>query len=83
MLEAYLVKDPLEKEIRLIEITQEVADDEAVLPVGFGPDEEEGVPYPSVVVLLHPDGFRRIKGRKLNLPAEWGSSPVLVPLPIQ
>lgn len=49
---------PDEHEVRLIEITESVPATGEVLPFRFTPDPP-GVPYSSLVILLHPDDWKR------------------------
>lgn len=80
MKQAFLVKDPAGKEIRIVEVTAEVVDDDFVMPVAFRPDKD--VPYPSVFVFFHPDEFQRFRKGQIELPEGWGSPPVLTELPL-
>jgi hypothetical protein len=62
---------PAENEVRLIEVTSSVTDRGEVLPFRFSPDPPE-VPYSSVVILLGPGDWKRIKAHELDLPETFG-----------
>ncbi len=62
---------PAENEVRLIEVTNSVTDRNEVLPFRFSPDPPD-VPYPSVVILLAPGDWERIKAHELDLPETFG-----------
>lgn len=58
-------------EIRLIEISNAVPDTGEALPFRFNPDPKAGVRYPSTVILLHPDEWKRVKKGSMALPRGW------------
>ncbi len=72
----YLSRDP--KEIRLVEVSNEALTTWEVLPIGFDPDPDENIPYPSKIVLLSPEEWDEVKRGNLSLPESWDSD--LIPL---
>ena len=60
-------------EIRLVEVTGSVGTTNDVLPFRFAARPDEGLPYPSVIVLLSPDEWRSVTAGKLKLPSGWGA----------
>lgn len=75
----YLVPDSTE--IRLIEITPEVGNTGEILPFGFEPSIDEGIPYPSSIVLLSAQEWEAVQSGALLLPPGWGTWDQIVPLP--
>lgn len=67
----YLAKDPKEIEVRLIEVTASVATTGEVLPCSYRPDPKEGIPLPSVVILLSPAEWEQYDSGKMKLPEGW------------
>jgi hypothetical protein len=63
--EVYLA--PAANEVRLIEVTTSVPDNGEVLPFAYAPDPPD-VPVRSVVILLGPGDWRRVKAGELSLP---------------
>ena len=61
--------DPNEP-IKLLEIST-TTPSSGVMPLGFGPAAESGIPYPSVIVEVTPTEFDRIKKQQLPLPDGW------------
>ncbi len=84
MSRAFFVDDPSHREVRLIEVTEEVPDveDGLVVPIPVGARPDKGVPYPSAVVLLHPDEYKRFSKGKLWLPDDWGCDPFSDEIPL-
>jgi len=58
-------------EVRLIEVTTSVTDRGEVLPFRFTSDPPD-VLYPSVIVLLSPGDWERLKAHQLDLPDSFG-----------
>jgi hypothetical protein len=60
-------------EVRLVEVTGSLGNTGPgeVLPVRFNAQPEEGVPYPSVVVLLSPVEWKAVEKDELKLPPGW------------
>jgi hypothetical protein len=56
--------------IRLLEVDEDTVPT-GVMPLHFGPAPEIGVPFPSVIIAVTPDEFRRIEARELPLPDGW------------
>jgi hypothetical protein len=61
-------EDAMFEPIKLLEVNVDTVAD-GIVPVFFGPDEE--VPYPSVVIDVTPDEFRKIQSHELQLPQGW------------
>ncbi len=72
----YLSRDP--KEIRLVEVSNEVLTTWEVLPIGFDADPDEDIPYPSKIVLLSPEEWDELKRGNLPLPESWDSDLILL-----
>ncbi len=70
--EVYLAPDPSAQEIRLVEVVDGMPTTGEVLPYRFDPDEQEGIPFPSVVVLLSREEWRQCREGGLALPPGWG-----------
>jgi hypothetical protein len=72
MTDVYFVED-VENEVRLVEVSTALSDagPGEVLPFRFGPAPEEGVPLPSIVVLLSPAEWRAVQKGELALPTGW------------
>jgi len=58
-------------EVRLVEVSGSADSAGEVLPFRFGPNATEGVPYASVVILLSPEDWERVKRGDLELPEGW------------
>lgn len=58
---------PDDNEVRLVEVSTSVEDRDEVFPFRFSPDHPD-VPYESVVILLGPGDWERVKAKKLALP---------------
>lgn len=76
----YWAPDPEGWEIRLVEVSGSVGDTGEVLPFRFGPQIARGVPYASVVILLNPDEWEKVKSGELKLPPNWPSADKLIDL---
>lgn len=80
--DAHLKEDPDTREIflahhdaevRLVEVSGSLAPSGEVLPFRFAPSPDHGVPYASVVVLLSPADWERVRSGELSLPPDWGT----------
>ena len=60
-----------EDEVRLVEISRSADSGGEILPFRFGPNLDEGVPYPSVLVLLSPEDWDRVLLGDLRLSEGW------------
>ena len=58
-------------EIYLLEVSASAPTSGEVLPFRFAPDPANGVPYPSVVILLSPDEWQMVEKGQLSLPHDW------------
>ncbi len=67
----YLV--PSADEVRLIEVSGSLGSSPSgtILPFHFRAQPEEGVHYPSALVLLSEDEWERVQSGELKLPAGW------------
>jgi len=61
--------DPAEP-IKLLEVNENTVP-AGVMPLHFGPVPASGIDYPSVIVEVTPDEFRKIQAHELELPAGW------------
>lgn len=68
------------REIRLIEISESVATTGELLPFRFQARPEEGIPYPSNLIVVSPRDWERVESGELTLPESWGSPESFVPL---
>lgn len=60
-------------EVRLVEVTGSLGSGRPaeVLPFRFQAQPEQGVPYPSVVVLLSPSDWEAVEKDEVKLPPGW------------
>lgn len=67
--QVYWFPDKNNREVRLVEITDDVpkTEDKDVHPFYFRPQPADGLPFPSGIALIRPDEFGN-----LILPAGWG-----------
>jgi hypothetical protein len=72
---------PSQSEIRLIEVSKEVPNSNEVLAISFKAAPEDGIPYPSVVILLSPKEWDSVQSGLLALPESWGDYSSFIPLP--
>lgn len=63
---------PAANEVRLVEVSGSVGDTGELLPFRFSPDPPD-VPFHSVVILLSPGDWERVRAGDLKLPATFGS----------
>ena len=63
--------DGVDNEVRLVEVSGSLGNEGPgeVLPFRFAPSE--GVPFPSVVVLLSPSEWSSVEKKELKLPPGW------------
>jgi hypothetical protein len=57
--------------VQLVEVTTSITDRGEVLPFRFAPEPPD-VPYPSVVILLSPGDWERVRTHELDLPEAFG-----------
>jgi hypothetical protein len=80
--EAHKVEDPettdifiaaANDEVRLVEVSGSLgaSTSREVLPFRFNAQPEQGIDYPSVVVLLSPSEWDAVKRGELTLPSGW------------
>jgi hypothetical protein len=65
--------DGIDNEVRLVEVSGSLGNGGPgeVLPFRFKEQPEQGVPYPSVVVLLSPAEWASVENGQLELPPGW------------
>lgn len=63
---------PAANEVRLLEVSGSVGDTGELLPFRFSPDPPD-VPFHSVVILLSPGDWERVRSGDLKLPATFGT----------
>ncbi len=56
--------------IKLLEVNENTVPS-GIMPIQFGPSPASGLSYPSIIVEVTPDEFRRIQDRQLELPHGW------------
>ena len=61
------------EEVRLVEVSGSVGTSGEVLPYRFGARPAEGIPYPSIIVLLSLDEWKQLQAGHLHLPEGWGT----------
>ncbi len=66
--------DPL---IRLVEVSASVPTTSEFFPYSFMDDPQNGVPYPSVLILVSPGEWKSLMEGKRNLPPGWPDVHVL------
>jgi len=74
-LEIYLAH--ADDEVRLLEVSKSVTDGDQVLPFRFGPQPSQGIPFPSTVILLSLQEWKRVRAGELSLPDGWGTPAAL------
>ncbi len=62
---------PHDEEVRLVEVTRSLAPSGEVLPFRFAEDDDDGIPYQSVIVLLSEEDWARVDKKELPLPPGW------------
>lgn len=72
--EVWFFPDNEQQTVRLLEVSSSVPAVGEVLPFRFEPDVEEGIIYPSVVILLHPVEWRKVHTGDIKLPLGWDQS---------
>ncbi len=68
--EIFLAPDPEGREIRLVEISHEMAPTREIIPIRFKSDPEDGIHYPSTIIVLSPEEWEECRTGSLALP--WG-----------
>ncbi|MBY0589089.1 hypothetical protein K2X85_18090 [bacterium] len=56
--------------IKLLEVHADAVPS-GLLPIAFGPSPASGVPYPTVILEVSPDEFKKIQSQELPLPRQW------------
>jgi hypothetical protein len=64
----FLVPDPQQKAIRLLEVTRSAPPALDLVPVGFAARPDLGVPFPLTLLLLHPDDWEAAQQGRTALP---------------
>lgn len=70
-LRVLLDPDPNENEVRLLEVTPSAPTTGELLPFGFLPRPDLGVPFLCTVLLLSPDEWEAVQEGRLELPEGW------------
>jgi hypothetical protein len=65
----YSYRDPQERVVRLLEVSDGFPASGEAWAVGFGPSSE--FPYPSEVILLTPEEYQALLNEALPLPEKW------------
>ena len=69
--------------IRLIEVSASVPTTSEFFPYSFMDDPQNGVPYPSVLILLSPDEWKSLITGQRKLPDGWPDVAELIPLKLE
>lgn len=56
--------------IKLLEVSSQAVPS-GILPIRFGPHAPSGVPFPSIIIEVHPSEWEQIHSGKLQLPNGW------------
>lgn len=56
--------------IKLLEVNENTVES-GIMPLHFGPVPAVGIPYPSIIVEVTPNEFRKIQSHELKLPEGW------------
>ncbi len=62
---------PRDGTVRLLEVSSSAPTTGEILPFAFNADIANGVPFPSVVILVSPDEWAQIQSGTLCLPVGW------------
>ena len=57
--------------IRLLEISESVPPLGKILPFDFNAAPNDGIPYPSSIILIAPEDMEGIETGRISLPANW------------
>lgn len=63
-------EDDRDESIKLLEVNSSTTMD-GIRPIHFGEDTSHGIYFPSVIVEVTPDEFKRLESGKLALPHRW------------
>ena len=69
--EVMLDPDPLEHEIRLVEVSRTAPTTRELYPFAFTARPDQGIDFPSVVLLLSPTEWNEVTAGTLALPVGW------------
>jgi hypothetical protein len=56
--------------IKLLEVNENTIES-GILPIYFGPAPESGIHFPSVIIEVTPEEYRKIQSNELQLPDGW------------
>ena len=56
--------------IKLLEVNENTVPS-GIMPIGFGPHPASGLHYPSIIVEVTPEEFRKIDSQEWQLPHGW------------
>lgn len=57
--------------VRLVEVSSSAPTTGEILPFQFNADAANGIPFPSIVILVSPHEWAQIQSGTLQLPAGW------------
>lgn len=57
--------------IKLLEINPSIPASGVAMPLGFKAMPASGIPYPSIIISVNPEEFRRIESGEMLLPPGW------------
>ncbi len=66
----FFAPDPAGKEIRLVEVSHDMAPTREIIPIRFKPDPEDGIHFLSTIIVLSPEEWEECRTGHLELP--WG-----------
>ena len=58
--------------IRLLELTEAVPTDNNISVISFDAAPRQGIPYPSSVILVNNEDWKRLENGLLSMPVGWG-----------
>jgi hypothetical protein len=56
--------------IKLLEVNENTVE-AGIMPIYFGPAPESGIHFPSAIVEVTPEEYRKIQSKELQLPEGW------------
>jgi hypothetical protein len=62
--------------IQLLEVNADTIE-AGILPLRFDPVPASGIPFPSVIVEVTPEEYRKIQSGSMSLPYGWNLGPVI------
>lgn len=74
----FLMPDPNEQELKLLEVTRSAVTTGTVWPVKFAPQPQNKYPLPLNLIVVSPDEWEMIEEDNLGIPEKWGRRDGLV-----